>query len=419
MPRTLPVLLLVAVSLASFSCAHLGTSSVADNHGPPPLTVVAIGDAGENGSAARANASLLSNMYIGQHDGGRYDAMVFLGNDFSPTGLNVPADEVEGVVKDALGPYKIPIEGLGKERIHGLPGNNDYYSHNAIEASVFFGLINIAEIPIGLSGRGNERAAALDQWTYHHGMPAGVVLPLSAGAVDSVQFLFVDSALPLRTDTAAWGPALDSLRRLLDTSRDRAAYRWRILCMHHPLYSLGEHGGYTVWDDVSNSVEYLTPCDRDSNAVGWVKNLFDPEDLCADKYRRFIESVKRVIRESGVRIQLSLTAHDHSLQLLSYPDRDTDCPGCPKIHIVSGAGSAPSMVRMPAPPAEYTSAPLSPSKNGVSGPGFVQLTFTPDRIRAVFFDAYTIAPVDMGGGRREFEITQEGVLEGWNGGEMQ
>jgi len=120
--------------------------------------------------------------------------------------------------------------------------------------------------------------------------------------------------------------------------------------------------------------------------------------------------LKTVIRDAGATIHLVLSGHDHSLQLLSYPGRDTWCAECPKVHIISGAGSKASMVRSPEPPAEYTSAPAAASKQGVSGPGFVQLTFTRDRVRAVFFDAYAIAPMDMGGGRRGFEVTQDGTL---------
>ncbi len=61
-----------------------------------PLTVIAIGDAGESGSILRGNSTYLSEMYTGQHDAGPYQALFFLGDNFTPTGLNVPASSVEG-----------------------------------------------------------------------------------------------------------------------------------------------------------------------------------------------------------------------------------------------------------------------------------------------------------------------------------
>lgn len=404
------MLALGVISLALPSCASLREGGEPGGVSERPLTIVAIGDAGEPGAELRANAGLLTNMYTGQHDGGTYDAMIFLGDNFYPTGLNVPVDEVDGRVKKTLGPFKLPFEGLGRNRVHAIPGNHDYYARNAIEASALFGLISIAEIPVGLNGRGNEREAALDQWTYHHVMPASVLFPLAPDSPDSVEFLFVDSALPLRTDTASWGAALDSLRRLLEASRLRSGIRWRVLCMHHPMHSLGEHGGYTVWNDETERVDYLHPCDRDSDAVGWVKNSFDPEDLCAEKYRRFVNALRAVIAASGAPIHLSLAAHDHSLQLLLYPDRDPDCPGCPRVHIISGAGSRGGMVRSPSPPCEFTSSPASASRRGLSAPGFVKLTFMKEQVHAIFFNAFTITPVDMGEGRTAFSISPEGRL---------
>jgi hypothetical protein len=392
------------------SCAHLQGDG-GEERAARPFTIAAIGDAGEPGGPARLNATLLTNMYTGQHDGGTFDALIFLGNSFYPTGLNVPVDQLEGRIKETLDPYKVPLEGLGRDHVHAIAGNHDYYARNAIEASVLFGLISISELPVGLSDRGNEREAAIDRWTYHHGMPGQAVYPLTEGAADSVQFLFVDSALPLRTDPRTWSPALDSLERLLRSSTGRTGIRWRVLCTHHPFASLGEHGGYSIWNDESGRVEYLTACDKDSNAVGWIKNQFDPEDLCTTKYQSYMLALKDVIRRSGAAIHLALSGHDHSLQLLACPEGDTSCAGCPRIQIISGAGSSPSLVRETRPPYEYTSASDSPSRRGVSAAGFVQLMFSADHIRVVFFDAQSIAPLDMGGGRREFFVGRSGAME--------
>ncbi len=372
------------------------------------LTVVAIGDAGEGGSTLRANAALVNDMYSGRHNGGAPEVMLFLGDNFYPIGLNVPNDEVESLVHSILGPFRPTFEGLGRSNVHALAGNHDYYARNAIDKSILFGLISVTAGSIGLSDRGNQRSREIEWWTYYAGMPADAVYPVSADSQDSVQFIFYDSALPLRTEPATWRPALDSLRRLLVRSAARKGIVWRVLCQHHPWFSVGEHAGYSMWDDESRTVAFLPNCDKDSNAVQWFLNSFDPEDLCAEKYQAQLDSLRSVIRTSGAKIQFTLTGHDHSLQLLSYPDGEGNCTDCPTLHIISGAGSHPSIVKLPAPPREFTSS--QPSQKGRSHAGFAQLQFSPETVRVVFFSASDGETIDMGGGMREFYIDRSGRL---------
>jgi hypothetical protein len=373
----------------------------------PVLGVVAVGDAGETGGALRGTAQYASNMYGGLHDAGPFQLLLFLGDNFYPTGLNIPPDDVEGTVKSVLTePFHAVLDGLGTARVHAVPGNHDYYARNALQTSFLFGLIKLAEAPMGLSGRGNQREAAIPQWTYHAGMPAEIRVPLAAGASDSVAFIFFDSAPLLRSDPPAWRPVLDSLRRLLTASRAGAAVRWRVLCMHHPLATVGEHGGYGEWDDETKSVARLTTCDRDSNALGWVKNLLDPEDLCTDRYRAYVDSIRLAIRTTGVPIQVVLSGHDHSLQLLRMPAAGSG----PRVQIVSGAGSLASRVRFPEPPGVYTSARLNPEAKGESVSGFVHLQFDRDRLRVRFFNSANGDQIDMGGGAKGFVIDTNGDL---------
>jgi hypothetical protein len=157
-------------------------------------------------------------------------------------------------------------------------------------------------------------------------------------------------------------------------------------------------------------VEYLTLCDKDSNAYAWFQNTIDPEDLCAEKYRQYVDSVSTVIDEAGVRIQLALSAHDHSLQLLNRPDEHAGASGVPGVQVVSGAGSKPMRVKFPSPPFEFTSAQTDPKKEGESYPGFVQLQFDRDRLRIKFFNAKAGDWLDMGGGNKTFWLEVNGSL---------
>jgi hypothetical protein len=347
-------------------------------------------------------------MYSGRHNGGTPDVMLFLGDNFYPIGLNVPNDEVGSLVHTILGPFRPTFEGLGRSHVHAIAGNHDYYARNAIDKSILFGLISVTAGSIGLSDRGNQRSREIGWWTYHAGMPAEAVYPITTDSQDSVQFIFYDSALPLRTEPATWRPALDSLRRLLVRSATRRGIVWRVLCQHHPWFSVGQHAGYSMWDDESQTVTFLPNCDKDSNAVQWFLNSFDPEDLCAEKYQAQLDSLRSAIRTSGARIHFTLTGHDHALQLLSYPDRESDCPTCPTLHIISGAGSHPTIVKLPAPPREFTSS--QPSQEGRSHAGFAQLQFGPETVRVVFFSPFDSEKIDMGGGMKEFFIDRNGHL---------
>jgi len=374
------------------------------------LSVVALGDAGDNNGVLRGCGTYITNMHTGQHDAGKFDLLFFLGDMFGPTGLNIPVGDVQKRVDVMLEPFRGPLDDLGRSHIHSLAGEHDYYARNAIEGTLLLGLVKIEEAPIGLTDRGNRREAAIPSWTHHSGMPADAVYPLSSGSEDSVQFIFFDTALPLRTPAAAWTPALEAFRRILTGDRSRPHLLWRIFCAHHPFMSAGEHAGYTAWDDESGTVEFVPPCDRDSNAIAWIRNSFDPEDLCALRYRALGDSLRQAVRDGGVKIQFALSGHDHSLQLLSLPAREGAGDPFPSVQIVSGASCEPARVRFPSPPSVFTSAMTDPSEKGESLPGFVRITFAREICTVVFYNSNNGDPIDMGGGAKEFHIGRDGVL---------
>lgn len=374
------------------------------------LTIVAIGDAGESGSNLRANAETMRTMLTGEHDGGKFGVLLFLGDNFYETGLNVPQDDVQGKIKGVLGPFRDIFESLGRPRVHAVTGNHDYYRRMALEKSLIFGLVNISELPYGLTDRGNRLESQINDWTYHYGMPVAAVYPLGVMSRDSVQLIFFDSPILVRTDPGTWRPWLDSLTRLLAASKARPGIAWRVLCTHNPLRSVGEHAGYSLWNDETKTVEYLTTCDKDSNAVDWLRNWLDPQDLCAERYKQYIDSARAALRRGGANIQMILSGHEHSMQLLWAPGSQNECPECPPVQVISGAGSRLKRVKLPHPPFEYTSADTSEEKQGMSVPGFVQLRFTPGGVRVVFFNGKAAQRMNMGGGKEEFWIDRQGRL---------
>ena len=181
--------------------------------------------------------------------------------------------------------------------------------------------------------------------------------------------IFLDSARLLRTgtDSETWKPLLRDFRSALSKHESDPSVQWRLLFMHHPMQSYGPHGGYDQWDDELQKITYVPQCDPDTNVVHYMLNSVIHEDLCATRYRAFIDSVKTAIAETGVQVQAIFSGHEHILQLYYSSD---ECPGCPRVHVISGAGSKISPVASPDGERLFTWPQNSERKKGESIYGF-------------------------------------------------
>src|SRR5574341_1225593 len=316
-------------------CANCGSSIVKFKPTDADFSFVAIGDAGEATDIMKNNAAVLKRMY--RED--KFDALIFVGDNFYPIGLNVPRKEVPKKIAAVLDPFEEVTRGLGRKNIHAIPGNHDYYAFLAVDKKFLFGLFELQFAPYGLNRLGNQRADTISTWTYHHETAQDTVYERHG---NKIQLIFFDSAILLRTDTTAWKPMLTRLEQVLATSPQDV--RWRFLFVHHPLYMLGPHGGYAKWDEESGGVQYLNPCDK-LNAVDYLRNNLDPQDICTEEYKTYSRSIKAAIQRSGKRIDGIVAGHEHSLQLLDYSQKDSACIECPKIHVISGAGSRTNHVK--------------------------------------------------------------------------
>jgi hypothetical protein len=368
------------------------------------FSFVAIGDIGERSDVLKNNAKTLKRMLAEDS----FKVLVVLGDNFYPTGLNVPEHEVDGKISDVLSPLYEVMRPLGRENVHAIPGNHDYYAFLALRKKLFFGLVNIETGPYGISSRGNRRAATrIPEWTFHYGMP----LDRLYGPSDRrMQMIFFDSAILLRTKAGEWAAALDGLSQILLRHKQDANVKWRVLFTHHPFYTLGPHGGYSVWDDSAMAVQHLNPCNLDSNALGYAVNLLDHQDLCAPRYQAYIDSVQAVIQRSGVRVQLVVAGHEHNLQLLYYPDKDRDCADCPRAHIVSGAGAKANEVKSPTPDREWTWPVDTPEARGESRYGFVRFDLKDESLRVRFFDGKSGELLKVAG-KGEAVVSEDGKME--------
>ncbi len=377
-----------------------GGVTLASAQPAPPLTVLALGNAGERGSILRGNAGLVAAMLSGDHNAGVPEMLLFLGDDFGETGLNVPLSDVESEANATLGFFRDAAQRLGRDHVLGIPGETEYYSQKAVETTALFGLISVSRWPIGVSDRGAERAMLRPEWTYHAHFPASMIVPTNATANDSVQFIFVDSGILLRTRVETWTPILDSLRHLLADAHRRTSVRWHVLCVHHPFVSYGEHAGYAYWDEEDSTVHSMTGCDKDTNAFRFVHNWLDPEDLCTDRYRAYVDSLESIIAASGVNFQLQLSAHDESLQLI---DRNP-LHGNPRVQVISGCGSVAAHAKI----GRFTAS--RKENRGISDAGLVQLRWSEDGIMVTFYNERNGDKVNMGDGTTGFRITDAGAL---------
>lgn len=408
---------IIALALGFYATAACSQKKTPAAENPAAgFSLVVIGDAGERNDILENNAKLLAEMFRRE----RFQALLFLGDNFYHTGLNFnagkdPQKETPRKIREVLGPFREVLGGLGRSQVHAIAGNHDYYKELVVEKSFLFGLFAIEAMPVGITNKGNQRADTMGSWTYHYGLPEHAFFPIRATAggepaPDSVQVIFFDSAVLLRTPPPTWRPYLAALEQLLASTRERPGVKWRLLAAHHPLYSVGEHGGYSEWDPEERTVQYVNRCDPDSAAVSYFYNLVDPEDLCAARYRAYRDSTLRTIQRSGAPVQLALAGHDHSLQLLYYPDRHAGGAAGPKLFLVSGAGAKGSAVKAPGR-GEYTCPDNSRKREGKSRTGFARLDFQAERLRVRFFSGQDKKEIDMGAGRKEFLIKPDGTLE--------
>jgi hypothetical protein len=362
-----------------------------------PFSFLAIGDAGEDGPELLGNARyMLETARRYDSEGHPVSLLLFLGDNFYPNGLNRPEDVRRKLLEDILGPHRELMALLGRENVHSIPGNHDYYC------------TTVNSIPYGTCDKGNEHESAIASWVYHPHFPVILRRAVREGGRDSVDIILFDSALLLTQEIATWRPVLDSLERLLAASARATGVRWRVIAAHHSPYSVGEHGGYRLWLARQKRVGYIGNCFEDKqDPFKYVEEILSNQDNCTERYRAYSDSLMAAIARSGAKVQAMIAGHDHSLQLLNYPDRNA--ANCPKIFVIAGAGSKRARVKAPSPPTEFTHPFNDSRQKGKSAAGFVACTFDKGMLTITFIESEKGDVLPMGG-RSGFTIDENGTL---------
>jgi hypothetical protein len=362
-----------------------------------PLTFIAIGDGGQAGATLSGNADAMQQEIISlQMQKTPLSLLLFLGDNFYPVGLNQPEPKRSALIASVLGPYRDMMTALGRENVHAIAGNHDYYCRA------------INGIPFNTCWAGNHYEDSIDLWSYHYYYPTTLRRPLFKGSRDSADLILFDSAVLLTCDAYEWRDMLDSLEHLLRASGSARGVKWRILIAHHSPYSVGEHGGWRRWLSSEHRVGYIGNCINErQDPFRYAQEFFSSQDNCTPRYRAYSDSLMAVIERSGAPVQAVMAGHDHSVQLLYYPERN--CATCPKVFVISGAGSKRERVKSPNPPHEYTHPLNTPEEEGRSAGGFALCQFLNGRLTIRFIEAGSGDTLDMGG-RKTFEIDESGKL---------
>ncbi len=391
------------VTIATTLLAWIGLATAQPNvtlapPQPRPFSFMVIGDAGEAGPELADNARWMVARADDLAANSRpLGLLVFLGDNFYPNGLNhdEQAKRTE-LIDQVLGPHRPLMARLGRANVHAVAGNHDYYCGTVVK------------VPYGSCDQGNAYEAQIPEWTYHYHYPACIRRAVAEGSTDSVDIILFDSALLLTQETKRWKPVLDSLERMLRASAGARGVAWRLIMAHHSPYSVGEHGGYRLWMSDKRRVGYLGNCyEEGQDPMKYVEELISNQDNCTKRYRAYTAALFGVIERSGAKVQALVAGHDHSLQVLNYPDRNG--ANAPKVFIVSGAGAKRGRVKTANPPREYTHPLNDAEHRGESAAGFTLFSFEDGLLTFRFVDSDSGHDLDLGGANA-FTLDRQGRL---------
>lgn len=366
------------------------------------FTLMVLGDAGQPGD-------VLKNTIVAVHTeaarmaelGSKLSAIAFTGDNFYPIGLNHTESDRIALVEEVLGPMAGLFRDVGRENVHAVPGNHDYFCD-------MFG-----PVPYGSCNAGNLYELAIPVWTYHLFWPTAIRYPVARDSKDSIELIMINSPRFVRYDEFEWDLYYDSLRTLLKESAGNKAVKWRLMFTHHPVYTFGEHGGYRAWDPSVQRVKYLGACIEDKkDPVRYLYRLAkSDEDICAPRYRQFRDSIMSIMHAGGAKVHALISGHEHSLQFLA---QRGGLANTPNIFIISGAGSKQDMVRTSFIDTRrgysFYSHPLNTDEHkGESIYGFMMCQVEGKRLKFWFVDGEKNQRTTMGGAEF-FYVNSKGLL---------
>lgn len=366
MRRSVIHCLTLAVSL----CGPFIGRAIADEG---PLRIFAIGDIGDAGSTLDGTAKRLSEMTATTTEG---DALLILGDSLYPHGLKIRNEGTRKKLDAVWSPNGLAAiqKRFGVARTLAVPGNHEYYKR------LLFG-----GIPVGFSEEddGFRSEAGRLGWTYAGGRVTTVLLTAPDGT--RVAVILLDSAVTLVGSAARAQTIFSELKSQLVSTVGKAD--WRILAMHHPVKTRGEHGfdfGKTEGHD-------------------WFRrhSVAHKQDACSDTYSGWLASLRSALHSvSEAPIDLAVSGHEHNLQMLDLGSAGAN----PRAQVVSGAASKTNLDRRRLGPGEF----LAPR----SGFAVIEATRETLRVRYVGSASNTVCLAGAKDSFTSFEMHHAGPVSG-------
>ncbi len=273
----------------------------------------------------------------------RFENLIFLGDNFYQNGLSPNEILREKQIEEVFNKnYQNIVEEIGRENTHAVPGNHDYQAKDS---------------------DGNFTIAYQEQmnWTFHYSTPTSTFL------ADSIlQIIWIDSETMLSLHEGS-EKHYAALKTELQKYSQNPKVIWRSLALHHPMQTYGKHGGARNY---GSFIKFIEP----------VLHLFTnpfKQDVYSTSSQDFLEKLRNAIIESGVKVDFSFSAHEHSLHFI---EEEQENPLLPSYTVISGAAGKTTEV--------FESQP----ENGIwtaSNFGFARFYINSKEIEVVFFDGET------------------------------
>lgn len=200
---------------------------------------------------------------------------------------------------------------------------------------------------------------------HHPGKP-----PLPTGVdLDGVSLVFLDTEWLLHADEPERSAALEQITSLIETTRSQHPQNLIILNAHHPMETMGQHGGYlaefSYWFFIK-LIYTIFPQAMD-------------EDTYSPVYQRMIADLYGVMGQyDGV---MFAGGHEHSLQVFGHESPDGKGP---EYTLVSGAANTSKLSGV---------WHNDNTRFALSQEGFMELSVTDDGVYLQVFDIHHEAPV--------------------------
>ncbi len=311
-----------------------------------------IGDAGETYVNNVPYKELLQSKLRTDHGG---KAVIFLGDNVYPKGMPGRSEKgrqrAEGILRE-----QIALAQSAGVAIYFIPGNHDW---NAGHKDGWKYIRNQQE---WIDSLNDDRIKFFPK----DGCPGPVEIQLSA----NLTLIIIDTQWPLHTKDKPVGVTSNCTSKssgdiiaALDEMLRRNQGKRVVVVGHHPVYTVGEHGGVFTWRDhifpLSQAVPglYIPLPIIGSLYPLYRKNIGAAQDLSHPVYKEFAASLTKVMAKYPGTIYA--TGHEHALEY-SYVNGVH--------HIVSGAGVKTTAVKLK-PPARFAVSTVGFTEIRLSAPG--------------------------------------------------